>query len=663
MTRRRGVYGLLLSLIMAGAAQGAAVVDAALERFGAQYAAARETGNIKVILETDPSEAVASILRAQTFARLQYHTGRRFQLALPPERLAQFAAALPAGSVLRLSYPHEAHAVSQGVELTGAADMHALNTYGAGVKVGIIDLGFASLSAAQSAGELPANAVVTDYTGTGAASGTNHGTQVAQIVYDMAPQAQLYLAKISTDVELQQAIDAMVAAGVQIINHSVGWYGAAFYDGTGPICDAVNVAAANGIQWVNSAGNDRLRHYLSTFTDSDGDLRHEFASVQDYNTVTLGAGATVQLVLNWDDYPSTSVDYDLYLYEGLPEAGGAVVARSENRQGALFPYPYEYLSYTAPAAGTYHIVVAKRRSSTAHLRLSLFSLGANLDTRTTATSLSQPADCANTLTVGATALNDAPESFSAEGPTTDGRTKPELAGPDRVLTSLSSSFAGTSAAAPHVAGAVALLVAQRNLPPPQAGVQLLSMLKDVHTAGFDYRTGNGRISLDADGDGRIHDADNCPLDSNANQADYDGDGLGDICDDDADGDGLSAAEEQAAGSDPLNPDTDGDGLTDYDEVTLHGTSPVLADTDGDGVNDYDEIFVYGTDPLSAGLQGDLAPAGAPDGVLNVADLLRLLRFVGGLEAPTAQEAGQADMNGDGVLDVRDSLVLGRSLGY
>jgi hypothetical protein len=43
-------------------------------------------------------------------------------------------------------------------------------------------------------------------------------------------------------------------------------------------------------------------------------------------------------------------------------------------------------------------------------------------------------------------------------------------------------------------------------------------------------------------------------------------------------------------------DTDGDGISDYDEIFIYGTSPYLEDTDGDGISDYDEIFVKGTDP-------------------------------------------------------------------
>jgi hypothetical protein len=47
-------------------------------------------------------------------------------------------------------------------------------------------------------------------------------------------------------------------------------------------------------------------HYLGVFSDTDSDLRHEFAAGQNYDTVNLTAGHSVTLVLNWDDYPSTS---------------------------------------------------------------------------------------------------------------------------------------------------------------------------------------------------------------------------------------------------------------------------------------------------------------------------------------------------------------------
>jgi subtilisin family serine protease len=560
---------------------------------------------ITLIVEADALDAAE--LAAQDGA-LRFRRGRLHEITLPAGRIAALLARLPAGSVARLPYPHQALAVtSQGVAITGAADMQALGYDGTGIKVGVIDLGFASLAAAQASGDLPADLVQTDYTGTGI-GGSTHGTNVAQIVHDMAPGATLHLAKISTEVQLAQAVADMAAAGVRVINHSVAWFGAAFYDGGGPICAIAGDAEAQGIQWVNAAGNYRLKHYLGAFTDGDADLRHEFAAGKNHNTLPLSANSAVTLVLNWDAYPETRVDYDLYLYDGDPDSGGVLLASSTNRQSGrpavYYPYPYEIIDYTPSAGGTGYIVVKKADAAQPSLPLTLFSTNQDLATRTTASSLAQPADCGPVLAAGAVNLSDLAEAYSSEGPTTDGRAKPELAAPVGVRTSLTSAFAGTSAAAPHAAGAAALLLdANPGLTPAGLRGLLSAAVKDVGSAGYDYRTGHGRVSLDADGDGLNHDL------------------------------------ELALGTSPLLADTDGDGLSDWAEVYTHGTSPTLSD------------------------KADLAPRGAPDGQVTLADLLVLVRLAEGLAAPTALEAILADMNGDGLLDVRDILQLRRQLGY
>jgi len=50
-------------------------------------------------------------------------------------------------------------------------------------------------------------------------------------------------------------------------------------------------------------------------------------------------------------------------------------------------------------------------------------------------------------------------------------------------------------------------------------------------------------------------------------------------------------------------DTDGDGLSDDDEMSL-GTSALEVDTDQDGLSDREEIKVYKTDPLNSDTDGD-----------------------------------------------------------
>ncbi len=75
---------------------------------------------------------------------------------------------------------------------------------------------------------------------------------------------------------------------------------------------------------------------------------------------------------------------------------------------------------------------------------------------------------------------------------------------------------------------------------------------------------------------------------------------------DTDQDGLSNIREAAIGTDPNIPDTDGDGLTDGEEIKVWHTNPLNRDTDGDSLIDGQEIKI-GTDPLNRDTDGDGVP--------------------------------------------------------
>lgn len=68
---------------------------------------------------------------------------------------------------------------------------------------------------------------------------------------------------------------------------------------------------------------------------------------------------------------------------------------------------------------------------------------------------------------------------------------------------------------------------------------------------------------------------------------------------DADGDGLKDEEEKVLGTDINKFDTDNDGLNDFDEVKKWETDPLDPDTDGDGYLDGQEVE-GGYDPLGPG---------------------------------------------------------------
>ena len=73
-------------------------------------------------------------------------------------------------------------------------------------------------------------------------------------------------------------------------------------------------------------------------------------------------------------------------------------------------------------------------------------------------------------------------------------------------------------------------------------------------------------------------------------------------------DGLTIKYSIGTGTNPLEVDTDGDGLTDASEVAMHFTDPLNADTDNDGLPDGVETTI-GTDPLTIDTDAD----GMPDG--------------------------------------------------
>jgi hypothetical protein len=108
--------------------------------------------------------------------------------------------------------------------------------------------------------------------------------------------------------------------------------------------------------------------------------------------------------------------------------------------------------------------------------------------------------------------------------------------------------------------------------------------------------------------------------------DSDNDGLDDACEcllgtdpfnPDTDGDGLLDGEEAVGctlvgNTDPRRADTDGDGLSDGDEVLVHMTNPLKRDTDDDGVEDGPEVASGCMDPLNPDTDGDSLPDGVED---------------------------------------------------
>lgn len=99
-------------------------------------------------------------------------------------------------------------------------------------------------------------------------------------------------------------------------------------------------------------------------------------------------------------------------------------------------------------------------------------------------------------------------------------------------------------------------------------------INDIFSASSRFGSSMDPGCLDDDGDGVRNRDDNCPSVHNPDQSDIDGDGVGDACDPDIDGDGWLNEAEEFIGTDPLiacldngwPPDVNSNGSVEIDDV-------------------------------------------------------------------------------------------------
>lgn len=546
--------------------------------------------------------------------------------------------------------------LSESISLTDADGYQVGNLNGAGVRVAVVDLGFTGLTNAINQGELPANTVGQDFTLTGLETSTKHGTGVAEHVMDMAPGATLYCLKVGDQVDLQNAADYIKLNNIKIANHSAAWVLASYYDDSGPINNIINKSYdSDGVLWSISSGNQARMHWRGNWTDLNGNNNLEFAP-NDELLALSGTASNASVYLNWNQYGiNNKTDLNLYVLDNA----GIVVASSTIVQSP-FNDPYEAVTFTYVASkAPYSAKVTRAGGSTTNLNVTLFSFSHNFEHFVLASSLMDPASAHGAFTVGAVRqsnwLNSTPaiESYSSQGPTTDGRQKPDLVAPDGTssLSYGTRASYGTSFSSPTVAGAAALLLQENaSLTAPSLANLLRSTAMDVGLVGADPVYGYGKLQLpliDSDGD-QLTNKQEIAFGTDALNPDTDGDGLTDY------------AEVITYNTNPLLVDTDGEGLSDYDEVITYFTNPLLTDTDSDGLSDHYEVIIYGTNPLASN-RGDLAPRGQPDGVINAGDAVVMARLTTGEISPTETEITLGDLNYNSALDAGDMVVLMRAV--
>lgn len=391
---------------------------------------------------------------------------------------------------------------SAGAELLRSPQLACTAATGLGQTVAVLDGGFEGLDKALQAGE------VAELVGPIPQGEGTHGTMCAEVVADVAPGAAILPLRAGSIADLQALAKEISQKGnprqIAVVSHSVIWLGQSFGRHDGKVCEVTDAVRSAGVAWVNASGNSGAgEFYRAAFADLDNDGLHEFAAGQE-KLLFYQYGGQLQLTLDWDDYEARKVnlDFELLRQEELPQGGAQwqLVASSKMVAGK-YVAPMEQLVHSPKAPGTYAVQVRALGKVPAGMRLRIVSMGhgtGNLSIWHKNGNVYDPASCDGVLTVGALAAaqySQGPlESYSSYGPTPDGRIKPEVVAPTQVATS-QGFFAGTSAACPHAAGAVAVWAAATGQAPDQVAQLLRQHAVAMGEALPDDAYGWGRIAL------------------------------------------------------------------------------------------------------------------------------------------------------------------------
>jgi hypothetical protein len=426
---------------------------------------------------------------------------------------------------------------AQGTTNTRPIDTKALLSHGVdvvlnkgvtgnGVKVCVLSDGVKSLATLQAAGNLPAVTVLSGQQGP--ATG-DEGTAMLEIVYDLAPGAQLEFATAATgEAQFATNIQNLAGDGCKIIVDDVTYYDeGAFQDGL--IARAVNTVTASGVLYFSAAGNSgnldsgTSGTWEGDFVDSGLGINaepgkvHAFDATHASDQITTASSNGSWTTLKWSDPLGAACnDYDLFIMDSTLTN---VLESSTNVQNCSQD-PFEHV--TAPAAGNQVVVVLYAGSARAlsvatnRGRLAINTSGATFGHNAAASAVTVAATPAQTTLF--TNGTPSPETFSSDGPrtifynpngtaitpgnflfgTNGGTTlaKVDFTAADGGQSAVSgfNPFRGTSAAAPTAAAIAALIWSAH---PSLTAADVVNVMKNAALAahpGFGARTvGSGIV--------------------------------------------------------------------------------------------------------------------------------------------------------------------------
>lgn len=409
--------------------------------------------------------------------------------------------------------------VTEGDALLGADEVRAVyGRRGQATKMCVISNGIGGAEVAAGTGDLPGTRRFRDGTRRprvevcpadelNVVDQGAEGTAMLEIVHDIAPLARLgFCPAFGPDGEagLARSIqwlanDAFNGRGCDVIVDDVAYLTEPYFE-DGPVAQAVDAAAEDGVLYFSSAGNSANNHYERTYVDvtPGGDAPgapfvdlHDFGTAAgqapdvDWLGVVAGANNFFAVFMQWTEpFGGAASDYDLYLFDqfgfpaGSPDGqfpiGGNGVAAQDGDDNPL------EVAFVVNQFGSdpfdvilpFFIVVDRFDGRPDVLLEMNFNGFFGLDPvyNVAEGSVWGHAAAEGAVSVAAVdvATPDEIEPFSSRGPSRiffpafEERAKPDLTSFDGVSVTgaggFPTTFFGTSAAAPHAAAVAGLFV-------------------------------------------------------------------------------------------------------------------------------------------------------------------------------------------------------------